>query len=137
MLYLVFCLMTGIGTAFIFLLVWALAADAIDYNEVKYGLHDEATSYSFYSFMRKLGQTVAAVLINSVLLKIGYTDNVLNADNITEPVLNRMYNSSALIPAVLFLLVFVLLRFVYPLGKQQIAELQAQKEKMLGERSQA
>jgi GPH family glycoside/pentoside/hexuronide:cation symporter len=84
--------------------------------------------------MRKLGQTVAAVLINSVLLKIGYTDNVLNADNITQPVLDRMYNSSALIPAVLFLLVFVLLRFVYPLGKQQIADLQTQKEQMLGQR---
>ena len=131
MLYLVFCLMTGIGTAFIFLLVWALAADAIDYNEVKYGLHDEATSYSFYSFMRKLGQTVAAVLINSVLLKIGYTDNVLNADNITPDVLDHMYNSSALIPAVLFLLVFLLLRFVYPLSKEKIAELQVEKEKIL------
>ena len=137
MLYLVFCLMTGIGTAFIFLLVWALAADAIDYNEVKYGLHDEATSYSFYSFMRKLGQTVAAVLINSVLLKIGYTDNVLNADNITQPVLDRMYNSSALIPAVLFLLVFLLLRFVYPLSKEKIAELQVEKEKFLGESQKA
>ena len=113
------------------LLVWALAADAIDYNEVRYGLHDEATSYSFYSFMRKLGQTVAAVLINSVLLKIGYTDNVLNADNITPDVLNHMYNSSALIPAVLFLLVFLLLRFVYPLSKEKIAELQVEKEKIL------
>ena len=131
MVYLAFCLMTGFGTAFIFLLVWVLASDAIDYNEVKYGLHDEATSYSFYSFMRKLGQTVAAVLINSVLLKIGYTDNVLNESNITPDVLDHMYNSSALIPAVLFLLVFILLRFVYPLSKEKIAELQVEKEKIL------
>ena len=87
--------------------------------------------------MRKLGQTVAAVLINSVLLKIGYTDNVLNADNITQPVLDRMYNSSALIPAVLFLLVFLLLRFVYPLSKEKIAELQVEKEKLLGESQKA
>lgn len=131
MIYLAFCLLTGIGTAFLFLLVWVLASDAIDYNEVKYGLHDEATSYSFYSFMRKLGQTVAAVLINSVLLKIGYTNNVLNAANITDDVLDHMYNSSALIPAVLFLLVFILLRFVYPLSKQKIDDLQVEKEKLL------
>ncbi len=131
MIYLAFCLLTGIGTAFLFLLVWVLASDAIDYNEVKYGLHDEATSYSFYSFMRKLGQTVAAVLINSVLLKIGYTNNVLNAANITDDVLDHMYNSSALIPAVLFLLVFILLRFVYPLSKQKIDDLQVEKEKFL------
>ena len=113
------------------LLVWALATDAIDYNEVNHNLHDEATSYAFYSFMRKLGQTVAAVLVNMALLRIGYTDNVLNAANITDATLKRMYADSVLIPAVLFLLVFVILRFWYPLGKRQIAELQVQKEETL------
>ncbi len=130
-LYLLVCLMSGIGGAFMFLLVWALANDAIDYNEVTYGIHDEATSYAAYSFMRKLGQTVAAVLVNMALLRIGYTDNVLNAANITEDTLRRMYADSVLIPAVLYLLVFVLLRFVYPLGKQRIAELQVLKEESL------
>ena len=130
-LYLLVCLMSGIGCAFLFLLVWALANDAIDYNEVTYGLHDEATSYSVYTFMRKLGQTVAAVLVNMALLRIGYTDNVLNASNITEDTLKRMYADSVLIPAVLYLLVFVLLRFVYPLGKKQIEALQIQKEESL------
>jgi len=131
MVYLLFCLLTGFGTAFIFLLVWVLATDAIDYNEVKFGIHDEATSYSMYTFMRKLGQTVAAVLINSVLLNIGYTNNVLNEANITDDVLRTMYNSSALIPAVLFLLVFVILRFFYPLSKKAVDELQVLKEDAL------
>ena len=130
-LYLLVCLMSGIGSAFIFLLVWALATDAIDYNEVNFGLHDEATSYAFYSFMRKLGQTVAAVLVNMALLRIGYTDNVLNAANITDATLKRMYADSVLIPAVLFLLVFVILLFWYPLGKKHLAELQMQKEAAL------
>ncbi|MBO4410880.1 MAG: MFS transporter [Lachnospiraceae bacterium] len=130
-IYLVFCLLAGIGSAFIFLLIWALATDAIDYNEVTFGIHDEATSYAVYSFMRKLGQTVAAVLINSALLAIGYTDNVLNASNITDATLKRMYADSVLIPAVLFLLVFVLLRFVYPLSKAKIEELQVKKEALL------
>ena len=130
-LYLLVCLMSGIGGAFMFLLVWALANDAIDYNEVTYGIHDEATSYAAYSFMRKLGQTVAAVLVNMALLRIGYTDNVLNAANITDSTLSRMYADSVLIPAVLYLLVFVLLRFVYPLSKQRIAELQVKKEETL------
>ena len=98
-LYLLVCLMSGIGGAFMFLLVWALANDAIDYNEVTYGIHDEATSYAAYSFMRKLGQTVAAVLVNMALLRIGYTDNVLNAANITDSTLSRMYADSVLIPA--------------------------------------
>lgn len=130
-LFLAVCLLSGIGNAFIFLLVWAIATDAIDYNEVNYGLHDEATSYAFFTFMRKLGQTVAAILVNMALLRIGYTDNVLNTANITENTLHTMYTDSVLIPAVLYLLIFVILRFMYPLGKKKIDELQQQKEESL------
>lgn len=129
-LYLAACLMSGIGTAFIFLLIWALASDAIDYNRVTFGLNDEATSYAFYSFMRKLGQTVATILINVPLLRIGYSGSKLNTEGLTDQALQSMYNSSVMIPAVLFLLVFLLLRFVYPLGKKEIEALQAEKDRI-------
>jgi len=133
--YLAVCLLSGIGNAFIFLLIWAIATDAIDYNEITYGLHDEATSYAFFTFMRKLGQTVAAVLVNMALLRIGYTDNVLNADKLTSETLGSMYADSVLIPAILFILIFVILRFMYPLGKEKIAELQRQKDESLRKHS--
>ena len=128
--FLAVCLASGIGTAFMFLLVWSLATDAIDYNEVKYGIHDEATSYACYSFMRKLGQTIEAILVNASLMRIGYTDNVLNSANINAATLKRMYSDSVLIPAILFILVFVFLRFVYPLGKKETDALQKEKEEM-------
>ena len=131
-LYLAACLASGVGTAFIFLLIWAMATDAIDYNRVAFGLNDEATSYAFYSFMRKLGQTVATILINVPLLRIGYSGSALNTEGLTPAALKSMYNSSVMIPAVLFLLVFVILRFFYPLSRQRIAELQVEKEKVLG-----
>ena len=131
-LYLAACLASGVGTAFIFLLVWAMTTDAIDYNKVTFGLNDEATSYAFYSFMRKLGQTVATVLINVPLLRIGYSGSKLNTEGLTDEALRHMYNSSVMIPAVLFLLVFVILRWFYPLSKQRVAELQTEKEKVLG-----
>ena len=131
-LYLAACLASGVGTAFIFLLIWAMATDAIDYNKVAFGLNDEATSYAFYSFMRKLGQTVATILINVPLLRIGYSGSALNTEGLTPAALKSMYNSSVMIPAVLFLLVFVILRFFYPLSKQRIAELQTEKEKLFG-----
>ena len=131
-LYLAACLASGVGTAFIFLLVWALATDAIDYNRVTYGLNDEATSYAFYSFMRKLGQTVATILINVPLLRIGYEGSKLRTEGLTDGALKSMYNSSVMIPAVLFLFVFLLLRFYYPLSKKRIDELQIEKEKVLG-----
>ena len=131
-LYLAANLMAGIGTAFLFLLVWVLATDAIDYNQVKYGVDDVATSYAFYSFMRKLGQTVATVLINVPLLRIGYNGTELKAEGLSEAALKTMYNYSVMIPAALFLLVFLLLRFFYPLNKQQVEALQVEKEKLLG-----
>ncbi|MBR4548956.1 MAG: MFS transporter [Oscillospiraceae bacterium] len=133
-LYLAACLASGVGTAFIFLLVWALATDAIDYNKVVYGLHDEATSYAFYSFMRKLGTTVATILINVPLLRIGYSGSKLNTEGLTPEALRSMYNSSVMIPAVLFLLVFAILQWMYPLNKKRIDELQKEKEKVLGGR---
>ena len=131
-LYLIACLMSGVGTAFIFLLVWALATDAIDYNKVAYGLNDEATSYAFYSFMRKLGSTVATILINVPLLRIGYSGSKLNTEGLTDEALRSMYNSSVMIPALLFLSVFLILRYMYPLSKQRIDRLQLEKEKVLG-----
>ena len=132
-LYLAGCLMGGIGTAFMFLLNWILAADAIDYNRVTYGVDDDATSYAFFTFTRKLGQTVATILINIPLLIIGYDGGRLLVENIKDEQLETMYNASVLIPAVLFLLLFVFLRFIYPLSKQCVAELQIEKEKILRE----
>ena len=128
-LYLAACLASGIGTALIFLLIWVMATDAIDYNKVAYGLNDEATSYAFYSFMRKLGQTVATILINVPLLRIGYNGSELKTEGLSEAKLQSMYNSSVMIPAVLFLLVFLILRFWYPLSKKRVEELQEEKEK--------
>ena len=136
-LYLAANLVAGIGTAFIFLLVWALASDAIDYNKVKYGLNDDATSYAFYTFMRKLGQTVATVLINVPLLIIGYEGSKLKTESLGEPQLWTMYNYSVMIPAVLFLLVFIILRFVYPLSKKRVDKLQIEKEEYFKEQSEA
>jgi len=124
--FLIFCFISGIGNAFLFLLVWALTADAIDYNAVHLNIHDDATSYSLYNFSRKLGQTVAAILINSSLMKIGY-----EANNVSQTALAKMYNDSVLIPAVLFLICFVLLWFVYPLSRKKLDELQVEKEAML------
>ena len=136
-LYLFGCLMGGIGTAFMFLLNWILAADAIDYNRVTYGVDDDATSYAFFTFTRKLGQTVATILINIPLLIIGYDGGRLLVENITEKNLLTMYNASVLIPAVLFLLLFVFLRFVYPLSKKRVEELQVEKERILREENAA
>ena len=114
------CLLVGVGNSFIFLLLWSLMGDAMEYNKVYKNIHDDATGYSFFTLMRKIGQSVAAILVNASLMKIGYKDNVLNTSAITEDILNTMYAHSVLIPAVLYMLIFLLLVFVYPLGKKAV-----------------
>ena len=87
--------------------------------------------------MRKLGQTIAAILVNVALLRIGYTDNVLNTANITADTLGRMYAYSVLVPAVLYVLIFFILRWMYPLGKKEIDVLRVKKEEVLKELSES
>ena len=117
-LYIFVLLVSGIGTTFIYLLVWSIASDAIDHVSSQTGV-EEAYAYSFFSFMRKLGHCVAAVCVNIVLWRIGYEGNVLNTANITASTLSEMYRYSVLVPALLYLLTFALLRFVYPIGKKE------------------
>ena len=136
-LYLLVNLAGGVGTSFIFLLIWAVTTEAIDYNRVTFGLNDEATSYAFYTFMRKLGQTIATVLINVPLLRIGYSGSQLKTEGLSDASLKTMYNFSVIIPAVLFALVFITLKFIYPLSKDKVAEIQVQKEKLLAAESEA
>ena len=126
-IYIVMLLVSGIGTTFIYLLIWSIASDAIDHVFLKTGV-EEAYAYSFFSFMRKLGHCVAAVFVNLALWKIGYEGNVLNTANITDSILSEMYMYSVLVPALLYIAVFVLLRFVYPLGKEAVEQQQREKE---------
>ena len=103
-IFLLFCLLAGCGNALMFLQVWALATEVIDYNKEVYGVKEEAISYSLFSFIRKLGHAVSAIFVNASLLKIGYS-----VANVTEDTLHGMYNSSVLIPAILYLVVAALL----------------------------
>ena len=127
-LYIIVLLISGIGTTFIYLLTWSIASDAIDHAALASGV-EEPYAYSFFSFMRKLGHCVAAVCVNLALFKIGYAGNVLNTANITDSTLSEMYTWSVLVPALLYLVIFLLLRFVYPLGKQAVLAQQKEKEK--------
>lgn len=126
-LYIAVLLLSGVGTTFIYLLTWSIASDAIDHAALNTGV-EEPYAYSFFSFMRKLGHCVAAVFVNLALFKIGYEGNVLNTANITDSTLTEMYTWSVLVPALLYLVIFLLLRFVYPLGKDAVLAQQREKE---------
>ena len=121
-IFLVLVFLSGAGQTFLVLEIWALVMDVIDYQELLSGRREEGTSYAFFSFTRKLGQTLAGVGSTSLLSLIGY--DVSNVDvGQSEEVLSRLYDVTTLIPAIVLSIMFVLLTFGYKLSKANLEKL--------------
>lgn len=75
--------------------------DVTDYQELLSGRREEGTTYSIYSFVRKLGQTAAGAGVPAVLGAIGYqgTQTVQS-----QQVLTKMFDAATLVPAVILCL---------------------------------
>lgn len=130
--FMVLCLVSGFGLNFFVLQLWAMAADAIDDNEVKTGSSDNGTAYSFINFFRKMGQVVSAIAVNGALLAMGYFDTASSGSFVfSASQLDLMYVLATIIPAVMYTLMTVGLAFWYPLSKSKVEELQNEKEEFL------
>lgn len=99
--------------------IWANITDVIDDQEVKSGQREDGTIYAVYSFARKIGQALAGGVGGWTLSIIGY-DSLAKVQS--GEVLQKLYNSSTLIPAVCFFVVGLILFFVYPLSKEKVLE---------------
>lgn len=129
-LYIAMTFVANLGTGFYFLHVWSTVNDAIDYSNRRYDEREDATAYAFFTFTRQLGQAVAAVIVNAALIWINYDPNT--AYNSPES-LKSMYDFSAIIPAILFFILFIVLVVFYPINKKKLQEIQVQKEEKLRE----
>ncbi|MCM1568989.1 MAG: glycoside-pentoside-hexuronide (GPH):cation symporter [Roseburia sp.] len=107
-----------LGVGYFNMVIWALITDVIDYQEVLSGEREDGTVYAVYSFARKLGQALAGGVGGFALTAIGY---VSGATVQTTEVGERIYMIATLVPAVCYLIVFVILQFVYPLNKKEVS----------------
>ncbi|AXI07646.1 MFS transporter [Oceanobacillus zhaokaii] len=110
------------GFAFFNLVVWAFVTDVIDYHELITGLREDGTVYSIYSFARKVGQAIAGAIGGTAITLVGYDPDLKIQ---TEAALDGIYNLATLVPAIIFLVVFLILVFLYPLTKQRVSKLSA------------
>lgn len=119
-LFLILVFFSGAGQTFLVMEIWALVMDVIDYHELLSNRREEGTSYSIYSFVRKLGQTVAGAGVPAILGIIGYNGEFASQ---SSHVLDKLYTAATLVPAIILLCMFVLLAFCYKLSKSELKKL--------------
>lgn len=125
--FLAFTFFSGMGQTFLVLEVWALAMDVIDYHELRTGKREEGMAYAFFSFTRKLGQTLAGVGLNVLLSAIHYDGELSkNGVALSDEVLAKLYDISTIVPAIMLALMAVILFFGYNLSKKKLEEMHAQ-----------
>ena len=113
----------GMGMGLNSMVTWAFIGDVIDSQEVKTGVRTDGTVYSTYSFTRKIAQAAAAGLGGWLLSAIGYVQSTAGEVVVqTEAVRQSIYTCMTLLPAVLYILAFLCMFFLYPLGKKQVDE---------------
>lgn len=117
-----FLVLTGIGNIGVLIfniVIWANITDVIDYQEVRTGKREDGTVYAVYSFARKIGQALAGGVGGWTLSIIGY-DSLAHIQ--APEVLEKLYSSATIIPAICFFVVGFILFFLYPLSKEKVME---------------
>ena len=114
-------LLNGVGMAIGMCVGNAMMADAIDYNEWKFGKREEGIIYAIHSFFRKLAQGLGPSLGLVFMVMLGYNES-LGAEQPFEVAARIRYLVGALY---LFsaILMYVSTKFVYNLDKDTLSQM--------------
>lgn len=104
------------------LVIWAFVTDVIDYHEYLTDLREDATVYSIYSMARKIGQAVAGGVGGFAIGAVGYKSAL---DVQSAATLEGIYSLATLVPAIMYLIIFLIMMFLYPLNKKRTMQLAA------------
>lgn len=114
-------ILNGLGMGVNMCVSYSMMADAIDYNEWKFGTRDEGTLYAIHSFFRKLGQGLFPSLGLLVAAGLGYVA-ALGPDQAPEVAANMRY-----LVGVMYLigaaLQFIAIKFIYNLDKKTLNQM--------------
>lgn len=109
---------------------WAMVADCIDYQELKTGRREEGTVYAIYSLGRKVAQGLGASIVLLLLGWLGFQeagwDSALGIEipSVQTPeVANKIRMLIGALYCICSLIQFVLIKFLYPLSKKKVIEM--------------
>lgn len=111
------------GASFYMVLMWALVADCIDFQEKVTGRREEGSIYATYSLFRKIAQGVGASLVSLAIKMTGY-DQTLNALEQAAGVDEKIYFVTGLLPFIGSLICLVSMHFLYKLDDKNQEEAQ-------------
>lgn len=102
------------GASFYMVLMWALVADCIDFQEQQTGRREEGSIYATYSLFRKIAQGVGASLVSFAIKMTGYNQN---ADALSQAagVPEKIYFVTGLLPFIGSIICLVSMHFLYTL----------------------
>lgn len=115
----------GIGMGVYTCVSWAMMADAIDYNEWKFGTREEGMVYSLHSFFRKLAQGVGPSVVLVIMGALGYVSELGTIGQSAETAQNMCWLVSGLY---LFSAVvqFIGVALIYNLDKKTLEKMNAE-----------
>lgn len=109
------------GASFYMVLMWALVADCIDFQEQKTGRREEGSIYATYSLFRKIAQGVGASLV-SLAIKLTDYDQNLDALSQAAGVPEKIYFVTGFLPFIGSIICLVSMHFLYKLGDKNQEE---------------
>lgn len=120
-IFMVGLLIIGFGYTFVSLTTWAVVMDVIDYQEYKTGIRNESAIYAVYTFSRKLGQTIADGSGLLLLQWAQYNGDTAGLGFIEANGTSRkIMLICTVIPAVVYTGVWLLMKFGYPLDRENL-----------------
>lgn len=107
--WLAFIALAMLSGGFYMVLIWAMVADSIDYQEHKTGRREEGSIYATYSLFRKLAQGIGSAVVSLALGWTGYIAEL--GANQNTGVSENIYTMCGALPFIGCILCFVSMLF--------------------------